>query len=120
MRSVLLFVLFSILGAVVAALGMFLYQAYILATSGVSPDAVPIKTMLLEVMELHLYSMYGAVAGGGLGAFWMLVRRWRARRTEVPEEQDMLLHDPDLTIKTIRAKRADEYLAKRQRERQQT
>ena len=67
MRPVLLFVLFSLLGAVVAALAMFLYQAYILASSGVSPDTVPIKTMLLEVMELHLYAIYGAVAGGMLG-----------------------------------------------------
>ena len=53
----------TLLGALVSAVVRFAYSAYIIAEAGESLNSIPVDLLLIDVMELHRFALYGA--GGG-------------------------------------------------------
>jgi hypothetical protein len=118
MRHVFSIVLWLLLGAITAGSVMFLYQAYVLSSSGVSADVVPIEVMLLDVMELPKYVALGSAVGATLGLVWAIayvIREKRKRNQDFEDDRDLEYLDVDAKIKLLRRSRAIEYLANRER-----
>ncbi len=69
------FVIFSmtLLGTVVSAVIRFAYSAYIVVQAGDSLTSVPLKLLLIDVMELHRFALYGAGGGAIFGIILVLV-----------------------------------------------
>ena len=63
----------TVVGALVSAVVRFAYSAYIIVQIGESLTSVPLKPLLMEVMELHLFALYGAGGGAILGIILVLV-----------------------------------------------
>ena len=117
MRHVFTITLWLILGAITAGTIMFLYQAYVLSSSGVSVDVVPIEVMLLDVMEIPTYVAWGSVFGTVLGLVWVIayvIRERRSRGQHPEDDRDLEYPDVDAKIQSLRRRRAIEYLANRQ------
>lgn len=53
--------LYAMLGALIAAAGMYAYQLVILHSAGADLGAVGMKTLLIDVMAVHKYALFGAV-----------------------------------------------------------
>jgi hypothetical protein len=111
------FLLCELLGAVVSACVIFLYRADTLASVGISPNSVPLFTLLTDVMELHRWAAYGAALGvlAALLATLAGLVRWLIRARELPAApQDADLEvDLDQLIRSHRARRAEQYFARR-------
>jgi len=67
MKLVLTAFRWSVSGALTSAVIIAVYRYYVIASSGFSIVSVPIKTMLIDVMELPLYAGMGAGVGALLG-----------------------------------------------------
>lgn len=120
MRYLMMIVLMSLIGGFLSAFVMFFYRAYILASSGANLDKVPLPTMLLDVMELDRYAIYGVGAGAVVGLCWVissLVSRRRFRQPVSANPSGSSFIDADSTIKSMRERKAKEYLAQRKSER---
>jgi len=117
MRYLMMIVLMSLIGGFLSAFAMFFYRAYILASSGANLDKVPLPTMLLDVMELDRYAIYGLAAGALVGVVWVissLVSRLRLRQPSSQSASDgSSFIDADRAIKSMRERKAREYLAQR-------
>ncbi len=116
MRYLMMVVLMSLIGGFLSAFVMFFYRAYILSSSGANLDKVPLPTMLLDVMELDRYAVYGLAGGAVVGMCWAissLLSRWRLRRPVSAQQVDSNFIDADSAIKSMRERRAEEYLAQR-------
>lgn len=59
------------LGVIVCVIARFSYAAYVIAPVGESLGSVPAKVLLVDVMELDRFALYGA--GGGLALGLVLV-----------------------------------------------
>lgn len=98
-------------GALLAIAGRFGYTTFVIINQGGTLAGAPVIPLLLEVMELHRYAGYGALGGFGFG---LIERFWWFLRNRVGGKKPQPLHDPledtDTLIRTIRSKRADEYL----------
>ena len=120
MRYLMMIVLMSLIGGFLSAFVMFFYRAYILASSGADLDQVPLPTMLLDVMELDRYAAYGLADGSVVGLAWAissLVSRWRLRPPSTVQPDGSGFIDADSAIKSMRERRANEYLAQRKDDR---
>jgi len=53
----------TLLGTLVSAGVRFAYAVYIIVQAGGSLTSIPLKLLLIDVMELHRFALYGA--GGG-------------------------------------------------------
>lgn len=67
----------ALLVAVVTVAVRFAYLAYIIVQAGESLRSVPITVLLMDVMGLHWFALYGAVAGGVFGGVLVLVDKLR-------------------------------------------
>ena len=68
-------VIFSmiLLGALVSAGVRFAYSAYIIVQAGESLTSVPLELLLMDVMALHRFALYGAGGGAIFGIALVLV-----------------------------------------------
>ena len=82
---------------------------------------VPLKGLLIDVMNLHLWALLGAAVGLIFGVTWVCwskaARMLHARRQGEPDEADDFRLDADQIIQARRNKKAEDYLSKRQAER---
>ena len=76
-NTVVAIVSMALLVAVVTVAIRFSYLAYIIVQAGESLGSVPVRVLLLDVMGLHWFALYGAVAGGVFGAVLVVVDRLR-------------------------------------------
>jgi hypothetical protein len=113
------FVIFSmtLVGALVGALIRFAYSALVIAQAGESMGSVPAKLLLVDVMELHLYALYGAVGGALFGVVLVVVDvlRYSGREDElswkVREEYKPFTEDH---VKARRMEMGDQFLKERE------
>ena len=63
----------TLLGAFVSAVVRFAYSAYIIVQAGETLTSVSLKLLLLDVMELHRFALYGAGGGAVFGIALVLV-----------------------------------------------
>jgi len=63
----------TLLGTFVSVVVRFAYSAYIIVQSGESLASVSVKLLLIDVMELHRFALYGAGGGATLGIILVLV-----------------------------------------------
>ena len=47
----------TLVGALLSAIVRFAYLAYIIVQKGESLNAVPVKRLLIDVMELHIFAL---------------------------------------------------------------
>ena len=66
-NPVVVIVTMALLGAVVCAIFRFAFVAYIISQAGESLRAVPLNVLLMGLMELHRFAVYGAAGGAILG-----------------------------------------------------
>ena len=94
-HPVLVIVSMTLIGALVTALARFAYLAYIIVQAGESLGSVPVKILLIDVMELHWFAIYGAVGGALFGIVLVVLDlaryggqseelSWKARETVSP------------------------------------
>lgn len=124
MRAVRFIVVVAVLGGLAGALTMLGYQLYIIRSSG-QLDYVPLSALvtdqrvLLDVMKLHMHALTGAAVGAGLAIAWVIgkfvVGLFASRSTH--SARTTVQADPDQVIRDMRARRAEEYLAKRRQDR---
>ena len=62
-----------LLGALVGAVVRFAYCAYIFLQVGESLTSVSIKQLLIDVMEVHHFALFGVGGGAALGLILVLV-----------------------------------------------
>ena len=107
----------TLIGGGATACIIFLYRAYILASSGISPDSMLLWMLLTDVMELHRWAFFGGAfgfVGAPLASLVERVRRFvSARRTSLTAPSIGSRVDPDQLIRHHRARRAERYLAHR-------
>jgi uncharacterized membrane protein len=63
----------ALLGALVSAVVRFAYSAYIIVQAGETLTSTTLKLLLIDVMELHRFALYGAGGGAILGIILVLV-----------------------------------------------
>ena len=63
----------TLLGAFVSAVVRFAYSAYIIVQAGETLTSVSLKLLLIDVMELHRFALYGAGGGAVFGIALVLV-----------------------------------------------
>ena len=68
----------SIVGGLVAVLGRFAYSAYVIVRAGESLSSIPPGPLLLDVMQLHWFALYGVAAGAVLGVVFIVTDIVRA------------------------------------------
>ncbi len=51
----------------------FIYFAYVFVQAGESLNSVPLELLLIDVMEIHRFALYGAGGGAILGIILVLV-----------------------------------------------
>jgi len=117
-RALTVIVSLALLGAVLSAVVRFGYLAHVIVDRGASLDSVSFLTLTIEVMELHITALYGAVGGAALGLTIVLIDIVRFGRREPLTWHEMEVGQPgaDDLIKSTRAKAAEEYLERRRRE----
>jgi hypothetical protein len=57
----------------VSAVARFIYFAYVFVQAGESLNSVPLELLLIDVMEIHRFALYGAGGGAILGIILVLV-----------------------------------------------
>ena len=119
MKPVLTVLRWSVIGALASAVIMALYRYYIIMSSGFSVVSVPIKTMMIDVMELPFYAGMGA----GVGALFGTVIAIRAalsarkRRLDAAMDTSPAIEDVHTKLRAINKQKAQRYLAERKRKR---
>lgn len=105
-----------VLGALLGTVGGAAVYGYQLLKAGYALDAVPVYTMLIEVMGLHVIAVYGAAAGLALGLLEHLIlglrlalRRRRRGKLSIGDGET-----PDGIIRAERMRQAEEYLSARE------
>ena len=63
----------ALLGTVGCAIGRFAYSAYVISQEGIGLSTVPLEPLLMDVMELHWFALYGFVGGTVFGIVLVLV-----------------------------------------------
>jgi hypothetical protein len=63
----------ALLVAFVTVVVRFAYLAYLIVQAGESLRSVPVRVLLMDVMGLHWFALYGAVAGALFGAVLAVV-----------------------------------------------
>ncbi len=63
----------TLLGAFVSVVVRFAYTAYIIVQAGETLTSISLKLLLVDVMELHRFALYGAGGGAILGIILVLV-----------------------------------------------
>ncbi|MGH8535800.1 MAG: hypothetical protein ACREXM_04880 [Gammaproteobacteria bacterium] len=120
MKLVLTVFRWSVIGALTSAVIMALYRYYIITSSGFSIVSVPIKTMMIDVMELPLYAGMGAGVGALLGIVIAIRAALSARKRRPDAAMDTsspTLEDVDSKLRAINKQKAERYLAERERNR---
>ncbi len=56
-----------------SAVARFIYFAYVFVQAGESLNSVPLELLLIDVMEIHRFALYGAGGGAILGIILVLV-----------------------------------------------
>ena len=116
MRIIEILIGLPIVGAIGTALVMFLKQAYELISNGVPRDRVPIDQLLIEVMQLDQFAIYGAIGGAVLAVvvlIWQAISDMMVRRATRKTNNT---NDPHAIIQAHREQIADDYLASRAQE----
>jgi len=62
----------TLVGALVGSLGRFVYSAYVITRAGESLGSTPPIPLLIVVMEVHRFALYGAAVGAVLGVVFIL------------------------------------------------
>lgn len=120
MKRVLTVLRWSVIGALASAVIMALYRYYIIISSGFSVVSVPIKTMMIDVMELPFYAGMGAGVGALFGTVIGITEALRARKRRPDAAMDTTsptLEDVDTKLRAINKQKAERYLAERKRKR---
>ncbi len=63
----------TLLGAFVSVVVRFAYTAYIIVQAGETLTSISLKLLLVDVMELHRFALYGAGGGAIFGIILVLV-----------------------------------------------
>ncbi|MDX1432442.1 MAG: hypothetical protein R3286_08325 [Gammaproteobacteria bacterium] len=109
----------ALLGALLGALARYAWAMYRFSAAGEDTGAVPFGQLAIDVMQLHVYALYGAAAGAALGLAVVLVDLvfFRPRRRYDWSKREVTADGADTIIKQRRAQRAEAYLEQRRRER---
>ena len=62
----------TLVGALVGIVARFVYSAYVIGEAGESLGSTPPAPLLLDVMEIHWFALYGAAVGVVLGVVFIL------------------------------------------------
>ena len=104
----------ALAGAFLTMFGAFGYSTFLIVKQGGTLSGAPVFPLLFEVMRLHVFAGYGAVGGLALA---LLERCLYFLRQKTWRRKPKLVHDPledtDTKIRSMRAKRAEEYLEAR-------
>lgn len=108
----------AFLGALVGAVGRYAYAMHLINAAGEDPGAVPFRMLAIDLMQLHVYALYGAAAGAVLGLVVVVVDFvfFRRRSSYDWGEREVASAGADTIIKKRRAMRADAYLEQRRRD----
>ena len=112
-NPIIVIVTMALLGAVVCAIIRFAYGAYIIGQAGESLSAVPLGLLLMDVMQLHRFAIYGAGGGAIFGVVLVLVDLLRyGGQGEDESWQNKAGVDPfaDDEVKARRMELGDRYL----------
>ena len=63
----------TLLGAFVSVVVRFAYTAYIIVQAGETLTSISLKLLLVDIMELHRFALYGAGGGAIFGIILVLV-----------------------------------------------
>ncbi len=63
----------TLLGAFVSVVVRFAYTAYIIVQAGETLTSISLKLLLVDVMELHRFALYGAGGGAIFGIILVLI-----------------------------------------------
>ena len=116
MRVIKILLGLTIVGAVATVLVMFLKQAYTLISNGVPRDRVPVEELLLDVMKLDQFAIYGAIGGAVLAVLILVIQGLSALMNKRGAKSSKPEHDPHAILQARREQIADEYLASRQQQ----
>ena len=103
----------SLLGAVVGAIARFAFGAYVVSQEGMALSDVALELLLLDVLGLHWFAIYGLVGGGIFGVVLVLVDvlRYGARdHGYVPQNQVDIDPLADDKVKARRMEIGDRYV----------
>ena len=103
-----------IAGALLTAFAAACYFTYVIIRQGATLSGASVFPLLFGVMKLHVYAGYGALGGLRIALIERFV--WFLRNRERPDKPQRLhdsLEDTDSKIRSMRAKRAEEYLEAR-------
>ena len=114
MKHIISIFVWTFLGGVLTAAVVFADRAYALISSGRGLTDVPLPVLLVNVMELPTWAMYGAMGGAVLSLLFKIpvLFRWLWRSKRKTEEVELIpFKDADDVIKALRKERAEKYLA---------
>jgi hypothetical protein len=103
----------SLLGAVVGAIARFAFGAYVVSQEGLALSDVALELLLLDVMRLHWFAIYGALGGGVFGVVLVLVDVLRASARDdgyVPRNRVDIDPFADDKVKARRMEIGDRYV----------
>jgi hypothetical protein len=102
----------AFVGALVCVVIRFAYLAFVLIAAGESLESVPLKTLLIEVMELQYYALIGAGVGAILALIIAIIDMLRSSPREDLKWRTEELDRPfaDDTVKAKRMQVGEDYL----------
>lgn len=103
----------ALLGTVGCAVVRFAYSAYVISQEGVGLNAIPMKPLLMDVMGLHWFALYGLVGGTIFGIILVLTDLLRSGgRDDDYASRRRVDIDPDAAdeVKLRRMEIGDRYL----------
>jgi len=103
----------ALVGTVACAIVRFAYSAYVITQEGVALTSVPLELLLVDVMELPRFSLYGLVGGTVFGIILALTNllRWGARDDDYAWRRRVDIDpDADDEVKARRMEIGDRYL----------
>lgn len=101
------------LGVLIAVLARFSYSAYVIVQAGESLRAVPLNLLLVDVMGLHRFALYGAGGGAVFGVVLVLVDlvRYRGRAEDYTwKRREVIKPFAEDEVKARRMEIGDQYL----------
>ena len=112
-NPVSVFLTMALVGALVGVIARFIYSAWVITQAGESLSSIPPTPLLVDVMQVHWFALYGAGVGAVLGIVLIVIDMLRYGTEEDELEwrsQEVIKPFAEDTVKARRMAAADEYL----------